>query len=201
MQQIIQNLKSVIFRTAEHEDRELNVICDKGLFFMPELAFAYIVGKEIAKNREQIFGEAGYEWSRENTLEEYGLATVIFESKDAAKSSILIQFKMRDTYLSYINDIKDLRKQEVGKYRKLFCAVVEVFEQQHDAYFRSLKEAFGSEATLIGTTRPFYTWSDKYKQQIVYIIGLWDVQPDGEGETSSAVSLDHGDVHYLDTSI
>ena len=203
MQQIVENLKKIIFRAAEHEDRDLNVICDKGIFFLPEMAFAYIVGREIARNAEQVFEDKKYNWVRENTLDELGMATAIFEAADPAEQSILIQFKMRDTYLSYLNDIKDLRKQK-SDYRRLFCAVVEVFEQQYDEYFRSLKEAFGREANFIGTTRPFYTWSDRYKQQIVYIIGLWEILPDGEQPlvvTSSVADVDHSDLHYLDTSI
>ena len=171
---------------------------------MPDIAFAYIVGKEIARNKADIFGELDYKWSREFTLDEYGVAAAIFESEDPAHQSILIQFKMRDTFLSYLNDIKDLRKHKEGKYRKLFCAVVEVFEQQYDEYFLSLKEAFGREATLLGTTRPFYTWSDRYKQQLVYIIGLWEVLPEGEQPlvvTNSRLDIDHSDLHFLDTSI
>ena len=205
MDQIIQNLKKTIFKVAEHEDRDLNGICDKGIFYMPDLAFAYIVGKEIARNADTVFEGLKYTWSREYTLDEYGVAAAIFEAQDPAHQSILIQFKMRDTFLSYINDIKDLRRQkQEGQYRKLFCAVVEVFEQQYDEYFRSLKEAFGREANLLGTTRPFYTWSDKYKQQLVYIIGLWEVLPEGEqpvAVTSTVQDIDHGDLHFLDTSI
>ncbi len=79
---------------------------------MPDMAFAYIVGKEIARNSAEIFQDLKYNWSREYTMDEYGVAAAIFESADPAHQSLMIQFKMRDTFLSYINDIKDLRRQK-----------------------------------------------------------------------------------------
>jgi hypothetical protein len=50
------NIFNIIKRVIKQEAAELKTRCGKGIFFMPEIALAYSIGKEIYINRELVFG-------------------------------------------------------------------------------------------------------------------------------------------------
>ena len=43
---ILNKISEAIYKVAECENRRLEEIANKGIFFMPEIAFAYTCGKE-----------------------------------------------------------------------------------------------------------------------------------------------------------
>ncbi len=54
-----------ILKVAEIENNDLRGNFGKGIFFMPELAFAYSCGKSIMLNQISILGDTEYNWVRE----------------------------------------------------------------------------------------------------------------------------------------
>ena len=96
--------KEQLFSTIlEVTDKENSYLIDhfrQGIFFMPELAFAYMCGKAIMENQTEIFGSNGYEWIREKKYDNnYGIADLVFESPGGGSPEIVIEFKMDNTSL------------------------------------------------------------------------------------------------------
>ena len=58
-------LFETILEVAKTENDDLKKRFGKGVFFMPELAFAYLCGKSIILEQSSIFGNAEYNWVRE----------------------------------------------------------------------------------------------------------------------------------------
>ena len=101
-------LAEIFSNVARREDLELNRIAKEGIFFMPELAFAYACGKEAMIHTKEIFGQIDVRWQREENLGAGGPSDLIFKLSD--EKQIIVEFKMRDKINSYNSDIKKFYK-------------------------------------------------------------------------------------------
>ena len=62
---IINRIKDLFYDVAIREDGLLRTIAGTSIFHMPELAFAYQCGKELAIRSHEIFEGIEYKWIRE----------------------------------------------------------------------------------------------------------------------------------------
>ncbi len=164
-------LFSTILDVAQKENKILMEQHGKGIFFMPELAFAYLCGKSIMKNQTEIFGKADYRWVREKEYKNYGIADLVFEALDDSSPEVVIEFKMDDTSHKYLRDIKKLRSLK-GNFKKYFCSLKWVFTDQVEDFLSKLKKKFDSKLIghkTIGTS----VGSSKRGDQCLLI--LWEV--------------------------
>ncbi len=114
---------------AEHEDLEKH---GEGIFFCPELALAYLIGKKIDENKRNVFGtEKKVIWQRERDLGNGGPSDIIFADADNGHIPVLvIEVKIRSRSDLYRGDIEKLIKlnEEYPCCKKIFCALVDVFK-------------------------------------------------------------------------
>ena len=110
-------LFATILKVATDENVILMEQFGKGIFFMPELAFAYLCGKSIMKNQTAIFGNIEYHWVREKEYKNYGIADMLFEVMDDSPE-IMIEFKMDIPSYKYLADIEKLRRLD-GNFKNI----------------------------------------------------------------------------------
>jgi len=144
----------------------------KGIFHMPELAFAYAVGKQFS-NLLKTLG-LNPVWERETKRDgNPGPVDLVVETDGAV---LLVEFKIVDTATAYEGDIRKLRNlrptaTEGREVFCLFCALIDVAEEKDadDDRLKALKNL-----TAVGELEKFRTahWQ---KQAIQCWAGLWEV--------------------------
>ena len=135
-------LFETLFKVAYDENKYLEEYFDKGIFFVPELAFAYLCGKSIMTN-ESIFGKNQYEWIREKQYPSYGFADLVFQPI-ADGPEIVIEFKMDDSHYSYESDIAKLSSLK-GNFLKFFCGLKWVYSDQTISFDNTLKSVLKAD--------------------------------------------------------
>ena len=128
------NIFNVIKRVILQEEITLKTLCDKGIFFVPEIALAYAIGKEIYINRELIFGNNDVEWLREVTFDKAGgPSDLVFKLPTFDDKNLFwnIEFKIAGTKESYLNDINKLRRLP-NDHEALFCAITDSWMNKPD---------------------------------------------------------------------
>ena len=168
-------LAEIFSNVARREDLELNRIAKEGIFFMPELAFAYACGKEAMIHSKEIFGQTDVRWQREENLGAGGPSDLIFKLSD--EKQIIVEFKMRDKINSYNSDIKKLSR--MGSLdAKIFCVLLDMFTKYlpDDGRLKQLEESSGE--CLIPLQNPFLSFSTiqhSYTNPISCVVGVWSV--------------------------
>jgi hypothetical protein len=115
----------LISKVALREELELRSV-SSGIFSIQELAFVYIVGKEIALKAIDIFGTKDICWYTEKQIEKTPKTTrtdLVFEDNEGSPV-LAIEFKTRKEEGVCLNDIKKL-KEIKSECIKVFCALVE----------------------------------------------------------------------------
>lgn len=172
--EFIELLREKIIEVAENEDKELERLCSEGIFFVPELAFAYLVGKEIMKS--DVAKENKLELIREQKISsDYGIADLVL--KGEGLKTIVVEFKMQAKDVNYIGDIKKLQKINED-YEKIFCALIDVFPDalESDGRIIKLEETFKGEIERIGYFYHFPTKYSYYQKTTHCLIGIWRVK-------------------------
>ncbi len=68
MDDISLKIRDVIISVIQREDEEINSLHNKGIFFLPELAITYLIGKELVKKSYEIFNSKIVNWYPEYSL-------------------------------------------------------------------------------------------------------------------------------------
>lgn len=135
------SLYKTISEVVESLESELFQNYKKGIFFVPELHFAFEVGKAIFRDRIEIFGIEQIEWLRETNLGNGGPSDLVFK---VGEEWAVFEFKISDTWKAYEKDIKKLQKLseiEGFKGESYFVALVDAFPGKSDGrmdYLRNL---------------------------------------------------------------
>ena len=79
------------------------------------------------QKQKEIFGDDGWNAERELKLQAAGPTDLVLKNPNSGKD-IIFEFKVRETYDSYIADIEKLKLQSSDKYIKYFCTLVDAFE-------------------------------------------------------------------------
>jgi hypothetical protein len=175
---ICQNIRAAIINVALKEEAILRQ-AGKGIFFMPELAFAYEVGKEIYFNRKSILFNENYVWKREGKVGQgYGIADLIFENKNDLKDTIVIEFKVLNKEGEFERDIIKLQKLP-DHYLRLFCALEDIFVKDSNMptsrrIFRVSERHSGLKPIV---KEPFFfSTASNYQQPVFCSVELWRVE-------------------------
>lgn len=167
-------MDSELYKTIELTIKEIETnLKDSngtGIYFSPELYVAFCLGKDIAKNRQLIFGNTNIEWQREIDLGNGGPTDIIFKSNE---HYTVIELKLRGTYESYKADIEKLKRLKIQS-DKYFCVLLDSFTKENDNRLLKLEEEYHQVLTKIGHTS-FPTWNNWYRQQVYCNLNLYKV--------------------------
>ena len=104
---MVEKISDLIVDVARKEDLILRRV-GKGILLIPELAFTYLVGRQIALYAESIFGTNNVSWKPETTItSDSGRTDLVFDVRD--RKGIAIEFKIGGMGESYIRDIDKLK--------------------------------------------------------------------------------------------
>jgi len=171
---IANKISQVIVNVAIQENSTLSSLVKEGIFYMPELAFAYDCGKAIMAKSKSIFGDNTPTWLREVGLENGGPTDLVFEFNDGKK--IAIEFKLRDTSHAYIRDIKKLSELKDNNTLRIFCALIDVFTDKlpDDGRQKAIEDL--KEYKVIEILKEtFPTKSYGYVSPMSCVVALWTV--------------------------
>lgn len=176
-------IKNIIAAVAEREDRDLFPF-KKGIFFLPEHAFSYLVGKEIVRHSMEIFGCEVKSWKTECNDPGSGRSDLVLEFE--SRNSIVFEFKSRYlpyTKRGYIKDIQNLSDIDSSKYTRYFCALLDCIDDS--MVCRNISEIENilpdTLNSIIEPDNNFYSFktldhSNLYKdKEIICVIGLWEI--------------------------
>ena len=175
MTEIVKKIGQIIETVARKEDFELTQISgDKGIFYMPELAFVYHCGKAIMKNKEDVFGTIEVKWKREENIGSGGPTDLLFELPN--KKHIAIEFKLRDKANAYLSDIEKLLRLDKDNCVCAFCALVDAFTSKLplDSRISSVDER-SDVYSLLEPKPHFPTKQNWYKSEVSCVVGFWGV--------------------------
>ena len=152
-----EHLFQTIVTFAKQENELLAEHFHKGIFDMPELAFAYEIGKRVALDLEKHLGAIGYDWVRECDFGNGGPTDLAFISNAVELPNYAIEFKMDDTVQKYAADVRKLaalnsRLNEPTLWETYFCALKWVLhKEQGNGFLQSMELAFGDSAQLVNS--------------------------------------------------
>ena len=161
-------LFQTIKKTVLTIDTELNTTNKTGVFFAPELYLAFCIGRDIYKDRVNIFGTEDIEWLREINLGNGGPSDIYFKTGD---SNIIVELKLRDTGYSYQADIEKLNRLPATD-EKFFCVLVDTIENKYDGRLDNLQSKYENEIINIGH-HSFPTWNNWYSSQVHCHLNLY----------------------------
>jgi len=171
---MLNKIANIIVNVARKEDLILRHV-GKGIFHLPELAFTYIIGREIAINAENIFGTSNIEWFLEkNITEKAGRTDLVFEVNK--KNGIAIEFKIGGKHETYIKDIEKL-KNIPDNYETIFCALIDAWPDQlhSDPRIIAVKSVPGVKPICKDEFFDFFATLSDFVHQICCIVGIWQV--------------------------
>ena len=171
-------LKNTIVNALRKEDLELSQIHNKGIFFLPELAITYIVGKAIMLDAEKIFGVQVEEWKSDCKSNETKERTDLI-LKLANEKILFFELKKRCNAKDYADAINRLKKIPSDSF-KFFCAVMDCDAGKEIKQTEEQEIKFGNEVKRIVDGNKFFDYFTtrdlKYNdKQICCVVGLWQV--------------------------
>jgi len=165
-----EKLFEIIRTTVNGIESELKRSDNTGIYFSPELHVAFCIGRDVSKNRKQIFGENEVQWLRETNIGNGGPSDILFKDGDRY---IVIELKLRGTYDSYKADIEKLKRLD-AKHQRFFCVLLDSFSEQNDERLIKLENEYINQITRIGHAS-FPTWNNWYQRQIYCNLNLYEV--------------------------
>ena len=179
MEDVARELYAAAVHVARREDAEVHGLNEDGVFFLPELAYAYLVGKEFAERWAYGRGKR-IGWGREKKLGGGGCTDLVIGIPDGP--TVAVEFKVRDTSTSYLNDLYKLTSIRDGENPVdlgLFIALVDQAAGKVDpriAAVESTLEGAGL-SRVVPTFTTFATDTDRYAGDIECVVAAWTVGP------------------------
>ena len=161
---LFQTIKTTILTI----DTELKTTNNTGVFFAPELYIAFCIGRDIYKDRLNIFGTHDIEWLREINLGNGGPSDISFKTAD---NHIVFELKLRDTGYAYQADIEKLKKLPVTD-EKFVCVLIDTIADKYDGRVDYLKSKYENEIINVGN-HSFPTWNNRYSSKIDCHLNLY----------------------------
>ncbi len=161
--------------------RESATLCnlDKGVFFVPERAFVYLVGKEVLVDAAEVFGTDSLRWRTEAKVGQLGPVDLVIDVE--GHSTIALEFKMRGDANNITADLDKLATLDALSYRKYFCALIDAWADGSDAdsrlkAVRGWRGAGGLQAIPVTENfDSFETKDEQFATPIRCVVGLWEV--------------------------
>jgi hypothetical protein len=89
----LEAISRLIAAVARQENQELRPL-GRGIAFVPELAFAYLVGKAVTAQSSDIFGTPDVRWSTDELIAGFGRASLVFHPAAPGKA-VVVEFKRK----------------------------------------------------------------------------------------------------------
>ena len=174
---MLKKISDIIVDTARQEDSILKKV-GKGIFQIPELAFAYSVGREIAINAETIFGNTNICWLPEETIAtNSGRTDLVFTNPES--KGLAVEFKIGGHADSYRRDIDKLCNIDDIKYERIFCALIDAWPNKltNDPRILAVEETNRTTRLCRDDFFDFFaTLHEKYKSQLCCVVGVWHIK-------------------------
>lgn len=175
MKDLLDAIREIVIEVAIRENIYLSGIIEKGIFWMPEVAFVSSVWKELLLY-SRIHKEHDFEWKMEKKIgSTVGPVDLVGFQENEPK--IAIEFKMGGTSDSYIIDIQKLQKISAdvhGNITTVFCALIDPYEDEAGSDPRVSMMADMDNIEIIKNYHEFQTAYDRIKS-VSCKIGLWNV--------------------------
>ena len=171
----LREIARIFANVAAEEDAFLKRTCGEGIFFVPELAYAYACGKAVMVDSERIFGATSIAWKGEVDLGLGGPSHLVFEL--ASNYRIVVEFKMRDTLASYVKDIRKLNRLTDSQTARIFCVLADPFsDETSDRRVAQVEAEAGCKVTpLLHPFPRFPTKQERYGGEISCLVAAWSV--------------------------
>jgi hypothetical protein len=177
MNEFIKILAEQILATVLKEEEALRQM-GEGVYFMPELALSYLVGKNTALALKQKPEFDSVVWQREVSVGGSGPCDLVFTR--AGQPFCIVEFKMVNTDDAYKSDIQKLASLRDVPVR-LFCALVDAFTTKGINDERIIRlEAWAKTAGIAlnrtGDWRVFETNQHRYTRPVSCVTAMWVLQ-------------------------
>jgi hypothetical protein len=177
MNEFIKILTEQIRATVLKEEEELRQM-GEGIYFMPELALSYLVGKNTALALKQKPEFDSVVWQREVSVDGNGPSDLVFTR--AGDPFCIVEFKMVNTDDAYRSDIEKLASLQNIPVR-LFCALVDAFttkgiNDERIIRLEAWAKTAGIDLTRIGDWRVFETIQHWYTRPVSCVTAMWVLQ-------------------------
>jgi hypothetical protein len=184
----LESLSRIIIEVARHEDLILRRV-GKGIFLVPELAFVYAVGRELAIRAESVLGTAGARWLPESTNCEFGRTDLVFNVNNSP--GLAIKFECGDVHVDKCErDLMKLAAIDPGHYTRVFCALIPTWPTtiSEDSRIERVEKGPVPVKRLTKDLDFFSTFHTAFKNQVCCLIGMWEIdasfhQPSAEPKT------------------
>jgi hypothetical protein len=184
----LESLSRIIIEVARHEDLILRRV-GKGIFLVPELAFVYAVGRELAIRAESVLGTAGARWLPESTNCEFGRTDLVFNVYNSP--GLAIKFECGDVHVDKCErDLMKLAAIDPGHYTRVFCALIPTWPTtiSEDSRIERVEKGPVPVKRLTKDLDFFSTFHTAFKNQVCCLIGMWEIdasfhQPSAEPKT------------------
>lgn len=180
---LLQLLYEVAPSVARHEDAALHLLTGTGVFFMPEVAFAYAVGKEMALRASVRFPDEDVEWRRETDIGGGGATDLIMTVGE--QRPLVVEFKMSQPWPKYVADVAKLKRihDRDPEHDLAFCALVDANQEagaddvRITEFERAVPTEQGVRMERVGPLVLFPTRSPRYSSRLTAVLGVWHVIP------------------------
>jgi len=170
----LEAISRLIAAVARQEDQELRPL-GRGIAFVPELAFAYLVGRAITARSSDIFGTPDVQWATDELIAGFGRSGLVFHPAAPGKA-VVVEFKRKfGPNLSYLPDLNRLGGIDEHTYDRLFCGLMFSGEPLKDPLIGA------AEAMSNLRVRPAYSpfeYFEKWPKLVppVYcVVGVWQL--------------------------
>lgn len=165
---ILRDLYHAAVLVARREDADVRALSGDGVFSVPELAYAYLVGKEFASRRRFGHGKEVV-WEREKGLGGAGPTDLVLTVDEAVMA---VEFKVRSTYDAYERDVEKLAASRAGL--GVFCALVDRSAGAPDPRIEHV-DGLGGVTRLVRDFEAFPTRTGRYAGSIECVVAAWVV--------------------------
>lgn len=178
MVQTLIEIRKKIIEVALKNEQKLKAVQDTGIFYMPEIAFVYEVGLEIASQSSFLFASKQFKWIGEVMVsKESGRTDMLLQFNETSR--VAIEFKFRSDKHKYLADIEKLAKvnEKDIEYSKIFCTLADVWsdELENDSRIVAVDDLEGKKVKKIGEHFVFPTHSWYNDKPIHCLVGVWEV--------------------------
>ena len=184
MPSLVADLKEAVDAVARREDGDLHALTRGGVFDVPEVAFSYLVGKELV-GRHRDSGSVDVEWAQERVLGNGGPTDLVFRA--GGERPLAVEFKVSGTWPSYVRDVEKLEGLASSAYERVFCALIDAFARDgtDDERVMRFEEACRGRIERVGEIATFPTAYARYASGVVCAVGVWRVLSPGDRVSSS----------------
>jgi len=170
----LRQLAEIFVNVAREEDALLSTLCNKGIFYMPEIAYAYACGKAVIQ-RCRALDYQEIIWRRELQVSEAGPTDLVLEFPGRR---VLVEFKMVGTMAKYLADFRKLANSAGPNDEAIFCVLLDEFTHKLPDQRIQIIEAESSHRleSLLDETPHFSTHpSRNNKSAMSCSIAAWSV--------------------------